>query len=361
LRPEVVKALRARIAKMPKSRPAANLRWHRPTDFAKTPHGMIDNDWSAAPAAMPTDLAGTYVAAHRYGFLERAGAHLRYACWNVPGTARGTVVLLTGRGEFIEKYATELVGELLGRGYAVMAMDWRGQGLSDRPLADRGKGHIDNFGTYLADLRLFMDRIVLPAAPRPIIALCHSMGAHIVMRHIAENGSGPFSAGALVAPMTGLRREAMLRSVLMLMPERPIVEERYLFGTGPFLLLAREFHSNFVTHDERRYRFTDDWFAADPRLTMGGPTLGWARQALRSMSAALAPGYLERIDLPLLLVSAGEDRLIDSGTHGPVAARLRNSRLVILPGARHEVMMETDDLRAQFWEAFDRLAESVPG
>ena len=97
----------------------------------------------------------------------------------------------------------------------------------------------------------------------------------------------------------------MLRSVLMLMPEVPAVEERYLFGTGPFVLLAREFDANFVTHDERRYRFTDQWFAADPRLALGGPTLGWGRQAVRSMTAAVAPGYLERIDLPLVLISAG--------------------------------------------------------
>ena len=121
---------------------------------------MIDQDPTAAPAAVPSNLAATYVPADRYGFLERAGARLRYACWNVPGTARGTVVVLTGRGEFIEKYATEVVGELLGRGYAVIAMDWRGQGLSDRPLADRNKGHIDNFATYMADLRLFLDKIV---------------------------------------------------------------------------------------------------------------------------------------------------------------------------------------------------------
>ena len=161
--------------------------------------------------------------------------------------------------------------------------------------------------------------------------------------------------------MTGLRREAMLRSVLMLMPEVPAVEERYLFGTGPFLLLAREFHSNFVTHDERRYRFTEEWFAADPRLALGGPTLGWARQAIRSMTAALAPGYLERIELPLLLISAGQDRLIDSGTHGPVAARLGRGEVLAIAGARHEVMMETDDLRALFWEAFDRLAKTVTG
>ena len=323
---------------------------------------MTDHDPTAAPAAVPPELAATYVPAARCGFLQASGGRLRYACWNAPGTAaKGSVVVLTGRGEFIEKYATEVVGELLARGLSVFALDWRGQGLSDRPLADRSKGHIDNFSTYVADLRLFLDKVVAPAAPRPILALCHSMGAHVVMRELAENGSGPFAAGVLVSPMTALKREAMLRSVLMLMPEVPAVEERYLFGTGPFVLLAREFNANFVTHDERRYRFTDQWFTADPRLAVGGPTLGWARQAVRSMSLAVAPGYLERIELPLLLVSAGQDPLIESRSHEPIAARLRRGEHLTIAGAKHEVMMETDDLRALFWEAFDRLARAIAG
>jgi lysophospholipase len=346
------------MAKMPKSSLASARR------LRQNAASMIDQDPTAAPAGIPPELAATYVPADRYAFMQGVGARLRYACWNVPGTApdkaRGTVVVLGGRGEFIEKYATEIVGELLGRGYAVFSMDWRGQGLSDRALADRNKGHIDNFSTYLADLKLFLEKVVIPAAPRrPVLALCHSMGAHIAMRALAENGSGPFSAGVLVSPMTGLRREAMLRSVLMLMPEVPAVEERYLFGTGPFVLLARQFNANFVTHDERRYRFTDQWFTSDPRLALGGPTLGWGRQAARSMSLALAPGYLERIDLPLVLITAGEDPLIDSRTHDPVAARLRHGEHFTIATAKHEVMMETDDLRALFWEAFDRLAKGV--
>lgn len=324
---------------------------------------MTDPDPTAAPAGIPAVLAATYRPADRYGFFERAGARIRYAWWNAQGTAspRGTVLILPGRAEFIEKYATEIVGELLDRGYAVVAMDWRGQGLSDRLLADRGKGHIDTFSTYMADVRQFLDSIVTPAAPRPVLALCHSMGGHILMRDLAENGSGPLSAALFISPMTALYREAMLRSVLMLMPEVAIVEERYLFGTGPFLLLAREFNSNIVTHDERRYRFTDDWFTADPRLALGGPTLGWSRQAVRSMAKALEPGYLERIELPLLLITAGEDRLIDPKSHAQVAARLRHGEHFTIAPARHEIMMETDDIRALFWEAFDRLAKGVLG
>jgi lysophospholipase len=321
---------------------------------------MTEHD-SAAPASIPNELAGTFVPADRYGFMAATGARLRYACWNTRRPPVGSVVVLTGRGEFIEKYATEVVGELLDRDLAVFAMDWRGQGLSDRPLADRGKGHIDRFETYIADLKLFLETVVAPVAAQPIVVLCHSMGAHIVMRYLSENGRGPFSAGVLTAPMTGLRREMMLRSVLMVMPELPAVEERYLFGTGPFVGLEREFNSNFVTHDERRYLFTEQWFAADPRLSLGGPTLGWARQAVRSMSTAMMPGYLERIDLPLMLISAGQDPLVDSRTHAPVAARLRHGEHVIIADAKHELMMETDGLRALFWEAFDRLTKGVLG
>ena len=79
------------------------------------------------------------------------------------------------------------------------------------------------------------------------------------------------------------------------------------------------------------------------------------------MAAEMAPGYLERIELPLTLISAGQDPLIDSRHHAEVAKHLRHAEHVTIEGAKHEVMMETDALRALFWQAFDRLAKGVPG
>jgi lysophospholipase len=79
------------------------------------------------------------------------------------------------------------------------------------------------------------------------------------------------------------------------------------------------------------------------------------------MTKALEPGYLERIELPLLLITAGEDRLIDPKSHAQVAARLRHGEHFTIATARHEIMMETDEIRALFWEAFDRLAKGVLG
>jgi lysophospholipase len=320
---------------------------------------MSDPDPSAAPASVPAEVTATYAAATRYGFLERGGARLRYACWAANAPARGTVVLMPGHSEFIEKYATEVVGELLARGYGVMSLDWRGQGLSDRPLSDRAKSHIDDFATYVADYQLFVDRLVSAQTPRPVMALCHSMGAHIVLRAVAENGPGPLSAAVLVAPMTGLKGEALLRGVLRLVPARAGLDQRYLPGGGPSYVTARPFEGNRLTHDARRFRFTRQWLAADPRLALGGPTLGWARQAARSMSLLRTPGFLERIDLPALVLSAADDPLVEAATHAAVAQRLRHGAFLSIAGSRHEILMETDAIRRRFWEAFDQMAKGV--
>lgn len=321
---------------------------------------MTDDDSPAAPVAPPPQLAATWRHADRYGFLERKGVRLRYACWNVPGTMpRGSVVLQQGRAEFIEKYGTEVVGELLARGFAVYAMDWRGQGLSDRLLADRDKGHIDDFATYAADFRLFLETVVAPAARRPLLVVGHSMGAHIILRHLAEIGADPFSAAICVSPMTGLRRALAIRAVVAFAGLVGQRDTDYAPATGPYDARHRSFATNDVTSDERRYRFTDQWFAADRRLALGGPTVGWLKKAFRSMDRLAAPGVLERINIPLLVISAGSDRVVDTASHAPVVARVRGAKLVVVEGARHEIMMETDALRTRFWQAFDRLADHV--
>ncbi|MBV8394589.1 MAG: alpha/beta hydrolase [Alphaproteobacteria bacterium] len=322
---------------------------------------MTDPSDSPVPIAAPSELAGTYRPADRWAYLASGGTRLRYALWNGPAEPRGTVLVLPGRTEFIEKYATEVVGELIDRGFAVAAFDWRGQGLSDRPLPDRDKGHIDRFETYIADLHLFLDTVLTPWAKPPVLGLAHSMGGHLFLRTLSIHGATPFAGALVSSPMMGLTRQGLLRAAILVMPSLLAIDTRYLPGFGPVTPASHKFDGNVVTHDERRFRFTEQWFAADPRLSEGGPTIGWARQALKSMAAALAPGVLERIDLPISIVSAGADTLVDIAAHKPVAARIASARHITIEGAKHEVMMEIDPLRAQFWGAFDRFTKEVIG
>ncbi|HEX5263038.1 MAG TPA: alpha/beta hydrolase, partial [Phenylobacterium sp.] len=89
------------------------------------------------------------------------GAKLRAALFTPPlvkngGRARGSIVLSGGRTESIEKYY-EFIGDCLARGFVVLAHDWRGQGLSQRALADPLKGHARGYKAYLDDFRMLLD------------------------------------------------------------------------------------------------------------------------------------------------------------------------------------------------------------
>ena len=320
-------------------------------------------DPGAAPQAIPELVRQMYVAADRYDFTTAPdGAKLRFAFWRArTDRPRGTIMLLNGRGEFIEKYAIEIVPELLIRGFAIWTMDWRGQGLSARSLPDSQKGHIDRFETYVSDLTAFVDKVAASDTPRPIVSLSHSMGAHNLLRYLAEHGNGPITAGFMTAPMTGLRSEAVIRVLLSLLPPTAKIDQRYFYGGTPFRLVGREFVGNKVTHDLRRFRFAEAWYVTDPRLPIGGPTIGWLRQSVRSIRQLVEPSYLARITLPLMILSAKQDLLVDSRTHAMLATRLPNAKVINYEGARHEIMMEIDKVRARFWTDFDRFtAEHAP-
>jgi lysophospholipase len=61
----------------------------------------------------------------------------------------------------------------------------------------------------------------------------------------------------------------------------------------------------------------------------------------------------------VIIVSASRDRLVSNAAQAIVAERLPQGRLVTVEGAEHEILMETDPLRSQFWTHFDALAEQV--
>ena len=174
-----------------------------------------------------------------------------------------------------------------------------------------------------------------------------------------ERGAGPFSAAVCVSPMTGLHRGRAIRALSMLLALGGTRQTNYMPSTGPYDRAQRPFARNDVTSDERRYRFTDDWFTTDPRLALGGPTVGWVKQAFRAMDRLMAPGMLERIGLPLMVVSATADRVVDASSHNTVVARVQGAQHVVMNGAEHEILMEADTYRAQFWHAFDQLARTL--
>jgi lysophospholipase len=252
--------------------------------------------------------------------VTSAGVTLRTVAWLPSGDLRGTVLLLQGRGDFIEKYF-EVASDLLGRGFAVVTFDWRGQGGSQRLLGDPRKGHVDAFADYGSDLAAVVET-VMATLPRPWVGLAHSMGAAVLLHALAY-----------ALDRVGLGRAAI-----------PGPARR---GQASPAFQA----DNLLTSDPIRFLRSYEILTAAPQLGVGKPTIGWLRAAYDGMAAL--PSGVANLRTPLLIVAGDRDRV----THTPAALQLARhaatAQSLVVEGAAHDVMMERDSLRERFWAAFD--------
>jgi len=288
------------------------------------------------------------------------GVSLRFARWAPPPGRKGTVCLFQGRAEFIEKYF-ETVRDLRARGFAVATLDWRGQGLSDRALRNPRKGYVRDFSRYDIDLDTFIREIVLPDCPPPVFALAHSMGATILLR-AAYQGHRWFDRMVLLAPMValpGMRRSRLTRIGVKLM--RLIgLGSAYVPGGDATVMMQRPFIGNLLTSDPVRYARNMAVLEAEPALAIGWPTVAWTDSAFKMMRQLSEPGFTSRIRQPLLIIAAGHDQIVSTPAIDEFAIRLRAGAHLIVPGSRHELLMEQDRFRAQVLAAFDAFVPGTP-
>jgi lysophospholipase len=295
-------------------------------------------------------------------YVRVDGMQVRFGHLIPPGAARGTVVVLPGRAEFIEKYR-ETIAALVGWGFAAAILDWRGQGGSDRFLAHHHRGHVVQVEDYLADLAAVMARLHRLLLPRPFLMLSHSMGGHIGLRYLHDQRDD-FLASVMSAPMFGIRLaptpEPVARA-LCAAAVRMGAGWRFAPGQRDFDLDRYVFSGNRLTSCPDRYAGLRRLVAATPEFALGGVTYGWLGAALRSIALTRRPGYLESISTPILVLQAGVERIVSNRAQAATVRRLPNSRLLAFPGARHELLMERDEIRDRVLAAFLAFATEVTG
>ncbi len=285
----------------------------------------------------------------RHGFVFGAivgtgGVRLNYAAHRSPARGRALVVV-SGRTEFKEKYA-ELLYDLRDTGLSFFIYDHRGQGSSGRLLADGEKGHVESFSDYVRDLELFIETVVRPRQHTAVYLLAHSMGGTVSLLYAGrhqQNLKGLILSSPMLSINTSPFPQLLARRI-----SRGAVKigkgEDYVFGLGPYEPQA-PFADNILTGSRKRYELNRDLIAENPHLALGGPTFGWLNESFA------ATGELMRLDvglhLPVLLLQGENDQVVGKKEQQEFCGRLENCRLVSLPGARHEVLMEKDAIRAQ--------------
>jgi lysophospholipase len=114
-----------------------------------------------------------------------------------------------------------------------------------------------------------------------------------------------------------------------------------------------------LTHDQARHDRTHAQLSANRDLALGNVTWSWLDSAMSAMEWLARPGALARVAIPVSIVAAGHDRLVSTEAQSAAATRLPHGRYVEIPDALHEILMETDALRAPFWREFDALAATI--
>lgn len=292
------------------------------------------------------------------------GWQLRSLFWPPSKPNTGSVLFLTGRADFAEKYA-ETFHDLVEAGWGIATFDWRGQGMSGRVGIDAMAGDVPDggFDTWLGDLDAMVawfHRVL----PPPWFAIGHSMGGHMLQRHLAgENAE--FTRAVLIAPMIGLSAKplgpplARLVARLMLWLGRG---DAYVFGGGPYQPQASgSVRQLLLTTDPERYGDEGWWIAQNPALALGNVTWAWLAAAFASLDALLKPPRtlrgtgegaqsipaLQRITTPLLVLMPDPDGLVDNAVTRRAVATMATARLEPVPGTGHELLREASDIRAR--------------
>lgn len=289
----------------------------------------------------------------------RDGVGIRTARWRPTGRKgqKGSVLIVQGRAEFIERYS-EVVAELRRRGFHVAAFDWRGQGGSDRLLRNHRKGHVRRFSDYQHDLDAVFAE-VMSRLPKPWFIMAHSMGAALCLAAARQNRL-PVSRMVALAPMLALtmvKRPAAVKVTAFVL--NSLLLGRLFVPAGREAPIAtRPFANNRLTRDPQRYARNSALSGARLELAIADPTIRWVHEAFRFMDHMAGPAIPLDIRVPTLVIAAGDDPVVSTPAIERFAARLKTGLAVVIPGARHEILHETDDVRAKFWAAFDAF---IPG
>ena len=276
------------------------------------------------------------------------------------GKARGSILFQGGRGDIFEKYL-ESFAHWHALGWSITAFDWRGQGGSGRLSPNPHCGHVRDFGIYIDDLRgFYADWARAAAGPRVVFG--HSMGGHLILRGLVEGVIDP-DAAVLVAPMLGLKT-----------PVGPVIGElaaRLMTKIGDPARLAwkanekpsrTETRESLLTHDHARYEDELWWQTAKPELMLGPPSWQWLVEAFASTRRLRADKRLGAMRVPLLMLIAEADGLVDAKAAIALAGKLPDAELIRFgPESAHEILREADPVRDQALAEIDRfLTSRVP-
>ncbi|HPD82969.1 MAG: alpha/beta hydrolase [Alphaproteobacteria bacterium] len=266
--------------------------------------------------------------------------HYSYAPIQNP---KGTIICLTGLSEFCEKYI-ETAKFFNTHHYNFYVMDWAYQGRSCRYRGEPHKRHSDGYESDISDVKYFIDGVI--KTNTPLFLLAHSMGSNIALRYLSSQDHA-IKAASFSAPMLGIK--SLKYFPFLLNPILSIFSDRYVPGGRDWHESARDGDGQGIfSSDLVRDKVHNAWCISNPDLQIGSPTFKWLYESLKSMRLLKSDKILKKICIPVLLAYATKETLVDNNAIVRASKKIENAELLELRNSKHEIMMETDNIRDEF-------------
>lgn len=285
---------------------------------------------------------------HEGQFHVSPSVELHYQ-WYGLDASKGNVMMIHGYTECAEKHK-ETAYYFLNEGYQVFQVDLRGHGFSTREVMPEDVTHIDRMDDYVSDLHAFIENLVKKyTKKKPLYLYAHSMGGGVgILYQITYPGTFQklILSSPMIAPLTGQLPMWAAKIIADMVVKRG-KSKLPMVGSTPYQ--PEQFAGKGET-SEARWSYYAKKKEAVRKYQNFCPTYGWISAACSIKKRILKKENVEKITEPVLLFQAEQDEYVDVNAHKKWIAKLKQGRLVLMPGTTHEIYMSHDHVLESYWE-----------
>lgn len=277
------------------------------------------------------------------------GLNLRYyhASQGEGKEPKGCIVMLHGYCGFWGKFH-EVAHFFWQAGFDIFFLEQRGHGYSGRQIDDKDMVHVIDYADYIADVKTFMDKIVIPSAGKiPKIIYAHSMGGAIAALFLEEHPEY-FDAAVLSSPMFSIKTGSTpsIAVKLLCAKIRLLNQENLPFPGGKRFDGIPSFETSSA-RSEKRYNYIFNQRLRDEHYHTYMMSNGWGAASFKATARLLRRA--SKVKTPVLLLTAGNDALVNMSGHEKFAKRASNVQHINYEDSKHEIYNDVDEVREKYF------------
>lgn len=277
------------------------------------------------------------------------GLNLRYyhASQGEGKEPKGCIIMLHGYCGFWGKFH-EVAHFFWQAGFDVFFLEQRGHGYSGRQIDDKDMVHVIDYADYIADVKTFLDKIVMPSAGKILkIIYAHSMGGAIAALFLEEHPEY-FDAAVLSSPMFSIKTGSTPSiAVKLLCAKIRLLHQENLPFPGEKRFDGIPSFETSSARSEKRYNYIFNQRLKDEHYHTYMMSNGWGAASFKATARLLRRA--SKVKTPVLLLTAGNDALVNMSGHEKFAKRASNVQHINYEYSKHEIYNDVDEVREKYF------------